>query len=467
LPTKIISPITRLNGFWRLDVNIENRQVVDAYSSGIFFRGIEKILQGRDPRDAGYLTERICGICSTAHAMASSLTLEDAFKITPPRNGIIIRNLIFGADLLQNHLRHFYFLTIPDFARGPDRPPFVPRYEVGYRLSKAQSEKIYDNYMESIHMSRAAHDMVTIFGGKIPHNHGTLVGGATVPPTGDNIRMFLSLLYRVRSFIDNSLMADVETLSKAYSDYYDIGVSTKNMMSFGMFPDSDKNNSFYFKPGVLIDGQKEKLKTKAINEHVKYSWYEESTPLSPEKGETQPDTNKPGAYSWAKAPRYNGLSMEGGPLARLTISGNYNRGYGTMDRIAARALEAKIVAKQMEKWCQDLEIGKPIYTPFEVPSDAEGVGMVEAMRGGLGHWMRVRAGRISHYQIITPSAWNCSPRDDQGKRGPIEEALVGTPIEDFDQPIEVGRVARSFDPCLACAIHMIDGKGREKHIEIL
>src|SRR5690606_22557801 len=144
-------------------------------------------LQGRDPRDAVYLTERICGICSTAHSMAASLALEDAFKIKPPRNGIIIRNLIFGADLLQNHIRHFYFLTIPDFVRGPDRPPFTPRYEVDYRLSKAESEKIYENYLESIHISRTAHDMVTIFGGKIPHNHGILAGGATVTPTGDNI----------------------------------------------------------------------------------------------------------------------------------------------------------------------------------------------------------------------------------------------------------------------------------------
>lgn len=467
MPIKIISPITRLNGFWRIDVNIENRRVVDAYSSGIFFRGIEKILQGRDPRDAGYLTERICGICSTAHAMASSLALEDAFQLKPPRNGIIIRNLIFGADLLQNHIRHFYFLTMPDFVPGPDKPPFIPRYEVNYRLSKAQSEKIYENYMESIHISRAAHDMVTIFGGKIPHNHGILAGGATVPPTGDNIRMFLSLLSRVRDFIENKMTADMETLAEAYDDYYQIGMGTGNLMAFGMFPHPDKKNDFYFKPGVIIDKKQEKLDTGAINEHVKYSWYKKSSPLHPGKGETQPDTDKGKAYSWVKAPRYKGHSVEGGPLARLTLSGDYEGGYGTIDRIAARVLEAKIVSQLMEGWCKDLEIGKPVFTPYEVPTDAEGVGMVEAMRGGLGHWMRVRAGRISHYQIITPSAWNCSPRDDDGKRGPIEEALIGTPIEDFDQPIEIGRVARSFDPCLACAIHMIDMKGREKYIEIL
>ncbi|MGI6423947.1 MAG: nickel-dependent hydrogenase large subunit [Tepidanaerobacteraceae bacterium] len=467
MPKKIISPITRINGFWRIDVNIENHRVVDAYSSGIFFRGIEKILQGRDPRDAIYITQRICGICSTAHSLASSLALEDAFKVKPPRNGIIIRNLIFGADLLQNHIRHFYFLTIPDFVRGPDRPPFVPRYEVDYRLSTAQSKKIYENYMESIHMSRAAHDMVTIFGGKVPHNHGILAGGGTVPPTGDNVRMFLSLLSRVRDFIKNKMMADVETLSKAYSDYYHIGIGTQNLMAFGMFPHPDKKDSFYFKPGIIIGKKEEKLDVSAINEHIKYSWYKLSKPQRPEKGETEPDTAKAEAYSWIKAPRYKGLAVEGGPLARLWLSGKYKRGYSTMDRLVARVMEAEIVSELMEEWCLDLEIGKPVFTSYELPTDAEGVGMTEAMRGGLGHWMRVRSGRISHYQIITPSAWNCSPRDDQGTRGPIEEALIDTPIEDFDQPIEVGRVARSFDPCLACAVHMIDGKGREKQIEIL
>lgn len=467
MPVKIISPVTRLNGFWRIDVNIENSRVVDAYSSGIFFRGIEKILLGRDPRDAVYFTERICGICSTAHAIASSLVLEDAFKIKPPRNGIIIRNLIFGADLLQNHIRHFYFLAMPDFVRGPDKPPFTPRYEVDYRLTKTQSEKIFENYMESIHISRAAHDMVTIFGGKIPHNHGILAGGATVPPTGDNIRMFLSLLSRVQAFIKNKMTADLEILAEAYSDYYKIGIGTKNLMAFGMFPHPDKEDDFYFKPGVLSGGKREKFNLKAIHEHVKHSWYEDSTPLPPEKGETVPDTGKAGAYSWVKAPRYNGLSVESGPLARLTLSGDYNGGYSVMDRIAARVMEAKIVSQLMADWCLDLEIGKPIFTPYEISGDAEGVGTVEAMRGGLGHWMRVRAGRISHYQVITPSAWNCSPRDDRGKRGPIEEALVGTPIKDFEQPIEAGRVARSFDPCLACAIHMLDMKGWEQYIEIL
>ena len=267
----------------RIDVNIENHQVVDAYSSGIFFRGIEKILQGRDPRDAVYLTQRICGICSTAHGMASSLTLEDAFKIKPPRNGIIVRNLIFGADLLQNHIRQFYFLTIPDFVRGPDRPPFVPRYEVDYRLSQAESEKIYENYMESIQMSRMAHDMVTIFGGKIPHNHGILPGGATVAPTGDNIRMFLSMLLKVQSFIENKMMADLEKIATAYDDYYKIGIGTGNLMAFGMFPHPDKKDEFYFEPGVIIGGKREKLDAKAITEHVKYSWYKDSPPLHPEK----------------------------------------------------------------------------------------------------------------------------------------------------------------------------------------
>jgi len=385
---------------------------------GIFFRGIEKILHGRDPRDAVYLTQRICGICSTAHGLASSLALEDAFKIKPPRNGIIIRNLLFGADLLQNHIRHFYFLTVPDFVRGPDRPPFVPRYEVDYRLSRTESDKIYENYMESIHISRAVHDMVTIFGGKIPHNHGILAGGATVPPTADNVRMFMSLLQKVRSFVQNKMMADLEKIATAYEDYYKIGIGTGNLMAFGMFPHPDKKDDFYFKPGIIIGKKREKLDAMAITEHIKYSWYRASPPLHPEEGETQPDTGKEDAYSWVKAPRYKGHPVEGGPLARLILSGDYKGGHSAMDRIAARVMEANIVSEMMEEWCRQLEIGKPVFTPYDMPANAEGIGMVEAMRGGLGHWMRMRAGRITHYQIITPSAWNCSPRDDEGRRGP-------------------------------------------------
>lgn len=440
---------------------------MDAFSSGIFFRGLEKILQGRDPRDAVYLTERICGICSSAHAMASSLALEDAFNIEPPRNAIIIRNLIFGADLLQNHIRHFYFLTVPDFAPGPEEPPFIPRYNVDYRLSGARREEIYKNYMESIHISRTAHDMVSIFGGKIPHNHGIVAGGASVPPSGDNVRMFLSLLSRVKDFVENKMAKDAEIIADAYSDYFKIGAGPKNIMAFGMFPHPDKKGEFYFKPGVMIGGQKEKLDRKAITEHVKFSWYEPSPPLPPMEGSTEPDSNKPDAYSWVKAPRYRNLVMEVGPLARLILNGDYKEAYSTMDRILARVLETKKVAELLEQWAKDLEIGKPVFAPHDMPSEAEGAGMIESMRGGLGHWLRIRAGRISHYQVITPSAWDCSPRDDAGKRGPVEEALVGTPIEDFDQPIEVGRVARSFDPCLACAAHVIDGRGREKDIDIL
>jgi len=467
LPVKTISPVTRINGFFRLDINVENNRISEAKCSGIFFRGIEKILEGRDPRDAVYFTERICGICSTAHALASSLALEDAFHIEAPRNGIILRNLIFGADLLQNHIRHFYFLTLPDFAPGPDEPPFVPRYEVDYRLSQSQNEELYDHYFQSIEASRIAHDMVSLFGGKIPHTHGITAGGASVHPSGDNVRQFLSMLDRVKKFIDDAMVKDAETIAKAYDDYFEIGRGYGNFMCYGMFPDPDKKDKFFFKPGVIIKGHEESLDKSLITEHVKYSWYEDSEPLNPDKGTTSPNMDKPGAYSWVKAPRYKGLAMEVGPLARLIISGKYKGESSTMDRLLARVYEAQMVADLMRGWAGQLEIGKPVFTPHDMPPDAEGVGMVEAMRGGLGHWVKIRAGRISHYQIITPSAWLFSPKDEDGNPGPCEKALIGTPIEDFEQPIEAGRVARSFDPCLACAVHLVDAKGREKQIEIL
>lgn len=458
--TITISPITRINGFWRIDIQVEGGQIVDAKSSGIYIRGMELILQKRDPRDAVYLTQRICGICSSAHAMAGSLAMEQAYNLEIPRNGIIIRNLIFGADLLQNHVRHFYFLTLPDFAKGPDEPPFIPRYDADYRFTKQETTRLYQHYMESIDISRLCHEMLVIFGGKAPHNHGILIGGATVHPTADNVRLFLARLDLVRTFVIDKLLPDMDLLARKYEDYYHIGIGPKRFLAYGMFPKEDEKGKFHFKPGTLINNQFEDLKPSEIHEMVKYSWFrDEDRTEDIMKGATHMNPDKEGAYSWIKAPRYRGQVMETGPLARLWLTGEYNNGISAMDRLYARILEAKKVADLMKEWANRLEPGKPIYADHEPLRNARGIGLVEAMRGGLGHWVEIENYHVKTYQIVTPSAWNMSPRDDHDQLGAVEQALIGTPIADTENPIEVGRVARSFDPCSSCAAQVYSPDG--------
>lgn len=459
--TLVISPVTRINGFWRLDVQVEGGRIVDAQSSGIYIRGMELILQKRDPRDAVYLSQRICGICSSAHAMAGSLAFEQAYHIRIPHNGMVIRNLIFGADLLQNHIRHFYFLVMPDFVKGPEEPPFIPRYESDYRFTKQETNRLNEHFLQSIDISRLCHEMLVIFGGKVPHNHGILIGGASVPPNADNVRLFLSRLERIRTFIEERLLPDMELLSRKYEDYYHLGIGPQRFLTYGMFPNEEKPGEFHLPPGVLVNGQLTELKPDAIHEMVKYSWYrDEDRTEDIMRGETHLDPDKPGAYSWIKAPRYQGQVMETGPLARARVSGSYTNGVSVMDRLYARVLEAKKVAALMQDWLNKLEPGKPIYTDYEPLRNAQGIGLTDAMRGTLGHWVEVENYHVKSYQIITPSAWNMSPRDDHDQPGAVETALIGTPIADTENPVEVGRVARSFDPCSSCATHVYTPDGR-------
>jgi len=455
-----ISPVTRINGFWNLEVEVDGGKITDAWSSGIFFRGFEEILKGRDPRDAAYLTERICGICSSAHAVAASRALEAALKIEVPRNAVLLRNLSFGADLLQNHIRHFYLLTVLDFVRGPDRPPYIPRYEADYRLSRVETDRVMNNYRGHFEIARLTHEMVTIFGGKAPHQHGIVPGGATTIPKVDRIQKFMGMLDLVIKFLEDKLLPDMELLAGRYEDYYRIGRGYGNLLAYGNFPVPDSPGKFVMPFGLYTGGKKEDFDPTVIREHVHYSWFLQDRPRHPSEGETDAEPDKAGAYSWVKAPRYNGRPFETGPLANLWMKGEYTNGISTMDRLVARAIEARFVAVLMKQWLKEIEIGKPVYQPFELPDrESEGVGFTGAMRGALAHWVRFRGSKILHYQIITPSAWYCSPRDDNGMRGPIEEALVGTPVADVSNPVEVGRVARSFDPCLACAVHLVRIEG--------
>lgn len=454
-----VNPVTRGNGLYSITVEVEAGRVVRAHSVGLQFRGFEILIREREPADAPYFMERICGICSTAHALAASLAVEDAHGVTPTRSAHLMRNLIMGADFIQNHIRHFYFLVVPDYVRLGDRPPFVPRYEADYRLAPAIEQRISDSYRQAFLFSRVAHEMVAIFAGKAPHTHGLVPGGATVKASVTKLLEYGRRLQEVKAFVDGSMLPDTEAIAAAYPDYFTIGSRSRSYISFGLFPLSAGERTI--PPGVLLDGRPEAVDYGAISEDVTHAWYDpDGGPLHPREGVTIPQYNKEGAYSWIKAPRYNGHALETGPVARLTLSGHYDRGPSTMDRVVARSRETALICEWLGKWLEAIDPEEPVYTPYTGRTSGAGVGTIDSMRGALGHWLTVRRGQIAGYQVITPTAWNFSPRDGKGVPGPVETALVGTPVADPAQPIELGRVIRSFDLCVACATQVISAGRR-------
>lgn len=460
-----LNPMTRQNGLGHIVMEVEGGRVRDAWCGGLLVRGFEQILLGRRPDDAPYLTARICGICSTAHAVAATLALENASPVEVPPNGVLLRNLILGADLLQNHIRHLHLMALPDFVPGLNL--FGPAPTGGdFRLTPQQVEEHRKDHEEAVVVSRQAHEMVATFAGRIPHHRTIVPGGNLWGPTPDRILRFRQLLDRVYAFIRDRLVPGIQSLGEVYPDYFQIGSRPANFLNFTMFPQSGRQGDPLFPAGAVVAGQLEEVNLRQITEDLRYSWYDEREGARQAfDGRPQPAMleEKNGAYSWVKAPRYRGQSMEGGPLARLWIKGVYRRGVSVLDRLIARALETKLVAEAMYGWLDALQPGQPSVAPWRPPRRAEGIGLTGAMRGPLAHYVRIENYRIAGYQIITPSAWNFSPRDNQGRRGPAEEALLGTPVGDPHFPIEVGRVYRSFDPCNACSSHLwvLDAAGRE------
>jgi len=463
--------------------------VKDARSAGTLFRGFEIILQGRDPRDANRLTQRICGVCPIAHATASALCLDEAFGVDGkvPDNGKIIRALILGANFLQSHILHFYHLAALDYVDAVgalgELYPFVPRYEGDYRISGNANAELVNHYVTALDIRRKCHEMLSIFGGKMPHEVGIVPGGVTEKPTEDKITNFLWRLNEIRDFIDNTYIPDVVAVAKSYDDYFGIGIGCKRMLAYGGF---HLPNGKLFKSGIISPDLKlEPFAKENITEDVKHSWYaDRDSGKNPAQGQTKPDLAKKQAYSFLKSPRYKGKVCEAGPLARMV--GNYVQGdaktkqlvdsaltelgagvdalFSVLGRHAARALEAKLVADSMVDWLQQLKPGEPAIIDSEIPDQAEGAGLTEAPRGAVGHWITIKGKRIDRYQVITPTAWNASPKDDNGQPGAVEQAIIGTKVKDKDNPFELVRIVRSFDPCLACSVHLLDA--REKTLGV-
>ena len=481
-----IDPITRIEGHMALEAVVDDGVVKDAKSAGTLFRGFEIILQGRDPRDANRLTQRICGVCPTAHATASALCIDDAFGLTDkiPDNGKLIRSLILGSNFLQSHILHFYHLAALDYVDAVsavgDLAPFVPRYEGDYRISGEANAELVNHYLTALDIRRKCQEMLSVFGGKMPHSVSIVPGGVTETPTEDKITNFLWRLNEIRDFVDNIYIPDVIAVAKAYGDYFEIGRGCKRLLTYGGF---DFPNGRLFKSGVVSEKLEcQNFAPENITEDVKHSWYAgSSSGKNPAQGETKPELNKKEAYSFIKSPRYEGKVCELGPLARMIsnyvqgdektkklvdslleqVGADVNALFSVLGRHGARALEAKLVADAMVDWLQQLKPDEATIVDSQIPEEGEGAGLTEAPRGSVGHWINIKDKRTERYQVITPTAWNASPKDDKDQPGAVEQALIGTKVKDNDNPFELVRIVRAFDPCLACSVHLLNARGNE------
>ncbi len=471
--TIAIDPVTRIEGHLKAEVVVEKGKVVDAKLSGGMYRGFENILKGRDPRDATQLVQRLCGVCPVSHSTCSALAQDDAFKVRVTENARVTRNLILGANYLQSHILHFYHLAALDFVRGPETAPFVPRFkDPDLRLPENINKVGVDQYLEALEVRRIAHEMVALFGGRMPHIHGIVAGGTTEIPTKEKLLEYGARFIRVRDFVEQKYLPVVYLVGSAYKDLFKQGQGYKNCISFGGFPLDASGKKTLHKAGVYIDGRDGELNPKLIKEYVKYSWFADNTTGLPyDKGQTVPDVNKKDAYSFVKAPRYNDKPVEGGPLARMWISNpelsatgqkllkeyfglnakkfrdiGADLAFSIMGRHVARAEESLMVANAVAGWLKEVKADEETWTKFELPASGEGLGLVEAPRGALLHYLRVSDKKIDNYNIISATLWNTNPRDDKGQRGPVEEALIGVEVKDIENPVNVARLIRAFDP---------------------
>lgn len=571
----VVDPVCRIEGHLRIEVNVdENNTIRNAVSTGNMWRGLEVILQGRDPRDAWAFTERICGVCTGVHALASCRAVEDAIGIEIPRNANSIRNLMMLAQYTQDHLVHFYHLHALDwvdvvsalnadpaatsalqqsisswpksspgyfrdvqnrikrFVESGQLGPFANAYwgSAAYRLPAEANLMAVTHYLEALNFQKEIVKIHTIFGGRNPHPNW-LVGGMpcsiNVNDTGAVGAVNIAWLNKVSdiinssiAFVDQVYIPDLKAIASFYKDWlHGGGLSGKNVMAYGEFPEianNYTNESWMLPNGAILDGDLSTVHDvdlrdpEQIREFVTHSWYEYPDPnagLHPWEGVTEPKfelgpnakgskTNiealdEGGKYSWLKAPRWRGHAMEVGPLARYLVA--YARGqedikdqvdslladldlpitalFSTLGRTAARGLECSWAAHKMRTVFDDMmanikagdvaTANMQMWEPDTWPGDTKGVGFGEAPRGALGHWIHIQDAKIANYQAVVPTTWNASPRDPQGNIGAYEAALLGTPMEDPQQPLEILRTIHSFDPCLACASHVIAPDGQE------
>lgn len=556
----VIDPITRIEGHLRIEVVVDDENIVkEAYSASTLWRGIETIVKGRDPRDVGFFTQRICGVCTFSHYKAGIMAVENALGITPPLNAILTRTLMNAALFLHDHPVHFYQLHALDFvdivsalsanpksaseeafkyaeipyACGEDQlklvqqklKNFVDKGSLGpfanayyghktYHLTPEQNLIALSHYLECLRIQRVAAQLMAIFGGKQPHPQSLTVGGVTcVMDLLDPARLgeYLFKFKEVADFVNRAYYPDLVMAGKAYANeasvLNDIGVA--NLFTFQEF--QLNKNDWLFDSGIILNGDISKVyevDESKITEEATHSWYKQDDPLHPYDGKTEPnytgfkteptlnakgqmeDTevlDHSGKYSWIKAPRYNGIPMQVGPLANIVI--NYAKGnkfvvpvvdkflkdtglpleavFSTLGRTATRMIEAKIVADNTQiafnNLIENLKIDQETCAKYDINENKEYKGryMGHVPRGTLSHWCRIKNGVIENWQAVVPSTWNASPKDSKNQMGSYEACLIGLKIEDLTQPLEIIRKIHSYDPCIACAVHVMDIKGNE------
>ncbi len=501
-----IDPVTRIEGHLRVQVEVENGKVKDAWTSGTLFRGFERILRGRKAEDAWLITQRACGVCPTPHGLASAMAIENAYKVELTNNARVVRNLLDGLHFCQDHILHFYHLAALDYvdvtavaryngndaalldvksliAHG-DTSPFTPRYNRDYRLPAEINIAAVAHYVEALRIYKRTNEAFALLGGKFPHMMSAVPGGVTIKITPTLAAELLGYVMEIQRFIDTKYLPDVLAVAEYYKDYGKIGAGCGNFLAWGAFPDASDDPKKQLMPrGLILDAQIHQVQDadpEKVTEHIKHSWYQGEEARKPAEGVTEPEfTGLPerptgsDRYSWLKAPRYDGKPMEVGPLAAmlvrrdqglLALAARLGIGPSVLARHAARALQTKVIADSLPEWLNELDPNGPTFTGYE-PGNGEGHGLTDAPRGSLGHWISIKDGRIENYQMVVPTTWNAGPRDADGVLGPMEQALVGTPVADASQPVEVVRVVRSFDPCIACSVHVVDVAEPEKMAE--
>ncbi len=493
----LIDPVTRIEGHLKVELEIEDGTVVSAKSSGMLYRGLEQILIGRDPRDASQITQRICGVCPVAHGMASSMCLDAAFGISGkiPANAWLVRNIIHASNHIHNSILHFYHLALLDyidvakvkkgvspemdlvvqFLQRDEKNPFVPRDEE-FRFPDQVNQRMVENYLRALDIRRIAQETLAIFGGKMPHQCGIIPGGVTQKVDAGKIENCLGKIKEISEFVNFHYLQDLMDLVKYYPEYSSIGKGCGNLLAYGAFPVPGSPGLEKFQPGGVYysSGMKvEDINPEKITEAVEYSWYQGSKG-HPSNSFPQPDPFKEESYSWIKSPRYDQQVFEVGPLARVLIAYTKNvqpwRGalqevldatglklndiISVAGRHLCRGIECNLLLKEVERWLLSIEPAGDFYKDYEIPQESTGLGLTEGARGSVGHWISIKDKKIAHYQVISPTTWNCSPRDSQNNPGPLEQALAGLKIKDEDHPVEAVRIIRSFDPCLACAVQL-------------
>ena len=561
----VIDPITRIEGHLRIEAEIKDGKVSEAYSAGTMVRLLEEILRGRDPRDAWAFVGRVCGVCTSVHSLASVRAVEDALGIAIPPNAELVRNIMFTVQNVHDHVVHFYHLHALDWvdivsalkadpkktseiaqsiSNWPKSSPgyfsdlqkrltkFVESGQLGifangywghpaYKLPPEVNLIGVAHYLEALEWQKEIVKVHTVFGGKNPHPN-YLVGGMACSIgiddasaiNAERLQLVHRLLKQAKEFVEQVYIPDLIAIASFYKDWGAIGGGLGNYLVYGdLSPNGYRDPSTYkFPAGAILNKKVGEVmdvdlrKDNEIQEFISHSWYEyasgDDTGLHPWKGETKVKYTGPKPpydfldvnekYSFLKTPRWKGNAMEVGPLARVLVG--YGRGreeykevvdstlsaldvpvealFSTLGRTAARGLEARLVAQWAlefyDRLIANIKNGDTRmanmekFEPASWPREARGVGHTEAPRGALAHWIVIRDEKIANYQLVVPSTWNASPRDKNGVSSAYESALKDTPIADAHQPVEILRTVHSFDPCLACAVHLYDEEG--KHI---